>query len=166
MALQIDIGAGGGPNDPVYHYHSNYDSYHWMATFGDPGFKTHVAMGQFLGLMAYHLATDKVIPFDVTNYPKQLNIYLDDLKGLLKKSNVKLNLSKLEQAIRTLTQAAELLNAIKKFGEYTNDSHLLNMVNHKQRDLERAFVTQGGLPNREFYKHVIFAPGLDTGYVS
>lgn len=33
----IDMGAGGGPNDPVYPYHSNYDSYHWMATFGDPG---------------------------------------------------------------------------------------------------------------------------------
>lgn len=27
----IDMGAGNGPNDPVYHYHSNYDSYHWMS---------------------------------------------------------------------------------------------------------------------------------------
>ena len=26
----IDMGAGGGPTDPVYHYHSSYDSYHWM----------------------------------------------------------------------------------------------------------------------------------------
>jgi N-acetylated-alpha-linked acidic dipeptidase len=30
----IDMGAGGGPNDAVYPYHSNYDSYAWMERFG------------------------------------------------------------------------------------------------------------------------------------
>ena len=35
-----------GPDDPVYHYHSNYDSYHWMTNFGDPGFITHQSMAQ------------------------------------------------------------------------------------------------------------------------
>ena len=27
-------------------------------------------------------------------------------------------------------------------------------------------MSQGGLPDREFYKHVVFAPGLDTGYAA
>ncbi|EAS36089.3 glutamate carboxypeptidase II [Coccidioides immitis RS] len=159
-----DIGAFGGPSDAIYHYHSNFDSYHWMVNFGDPGFKTHLAVGQFLGLMAYHLASDKVVPFDITNYPKQMNIYLDNLKALAKESNVKLKLSKLEFSIKAFSKAARLLTAAKKVARLTNDKRLLNMVNHKQRDFERAFVGQGGLPNREFYKHVIFAPGLDTGY--
>ena len=46
LQLQIDMGSDGGPTDPIYHYHSNYDSYHWMSTFGDPGFITHKSMGQ------------------------------------------------------------------------------------------------------------------------
>lgn len=40
------MGADGGPDDPIYHYHSNYDSYHWMATLGDPGFLAHKSMTQ------------------------------------------------------------------------------------------------------------------------
>ena len=40
------MGSDPGPEDPVYHYHSNYDSYHWMAKFGDPGFTTHKSMAQ------------------------------------------------------------------------------------------------------------------------
>ena len=40
------MGSGGGPDDPIYHYHSNYDSYHWMATYGDPEFLSHQSMAQ------------------------------------------------------------------------------------------------------------------------
>lgn len=51
----IDMGSDPGPTDAVYHYHSDYDSYHWMATYGDPGFLTHKAMGQYLTLMGRSL---------------------------------------------------------------------------------------------------------------
>ena len=42
----LDTGSDQGETDPIYHYHSNYDSYYWMANFGDPGFLLHKAMGQ------------------------------------------------------------------------------------------------------------------------
>ena len=45
---------------PVYHYHSNYDSYHWMTTYGDPNFRTHKVMGQYLTLLTYNLATQDI----------------------------------------------------------------------------------------------------------
>src|SRR4051812_26581243 len=64
----IDMGAGGGPEDPVYHYHSNYDSYHWMTAFGDPGFHTHKAIGQYLTLLLYHLVSDPVLPLEPADY--------------------------------------------------------------------------------------------------
>jgi N-acetylated-alpha-linked acidic dipeptidase len=31
---------------------------------------------------------------------------------------------------------------------------------------ERAFLTEGGLPNRPFFRHAIFAPGEYTGYAA
>ncbi|KAI1941916.1 hypothetical protein LOZ58_003863 [Ophidiomyces ophidiicola] len=162
----VDLGSYGGRTDPIYHYHSNYDSYHWMKNFGDPGYKTHAAIGKVLGLMAYKMATEKVIPFDVANYPTELNKYLAKLKELLAKSNVKLDLSKLELSIKTFTEAVKLFTATKQLANITKDNELLDTINHKMRDFERAFVTQGGLPDRAFYKHVIYAPGVDTGYAA
>lgn len=34
-------GFSPGPEDPVYHYHSIYDSEFWMEKFGDVGFHRH-----------------------------------------------------------------------------------------------------------------------------
>jgi N-acetylated-alpha-linked acidic dipeptidase len=32
--------------DPVYHYHSIYDSEYWMENFGDPGFARHITVAK------------------------------------------------------------------------------------------------------------------------
>ncbi|WEW58633.1 carboxypeptidase [Emydomyces testavorans] len=160
------LGAHAGPTDPVYQYHSNYDSYHWMSNFGDPGFKTHVAIGQFMSIIAYHMASDEVIPFDVINIPAAMDTYLKELKAVVGQTNITLNTTELEASIQTFNEAAGLMTIAKEVVENMNDKRLLEMVNQKQRDFERGFVSQGGLPGREFYKHVLFAPGLDTGYAA
>lgn len=139
-----------------------------MSNFGDPGFTTHVAVGQFLSLLGYHLATDSVIPFDVTNYPTQMDIYLDELKDVVKDSNMtKLDISPIEDAIKTFKKAAEKTSKEIEKAQHSDDDDdpkLIDALNRKLRDFERGFVSSGGLPDREFYKHVVFAPGLDTGY--
>ncbi|KAK2756239.1 hypothetical protein FQN54_005647 [Arachnomyces sp. PD_36] len=160
----IDIGSNNGPDDPVYHYHSNYDSYHWMSTYGDPGFLTHAAMGQYLALLTYHLSTAELIPFDVTNYEKQMTLYLEELEGAIKDSTLDIDLTQLEDAINVFGEAADEAANLKRRAEADGDEDLVDIVNARFRDFERGFVSQGGLPGREFYKHVIFAPGLDTGY--
>ncbi|KAK2811175.1 hypothetical protein FQN50_002272 [Emmonsiellopsis sp. PD_5] len=160
----LDFGAGGGPEDPIYQYHSNYDSFHWMSTYGDPGYLWHKAVGQYMALLAYHLASDDVIPFDVTNYGKEMTMYLDELRGVIAGSKLTVDVSRLEAAIgvfnKTATAAAELKDEAMESG----DVDLINLVNAKFRDFERGFVSQGGLTDREYYKNVVFAPGLDTGY--
>ncbi|KAL6250255.1 hypothetical protein RBB50_002556 [Rhinocladiella similis] len=160
----LDFGAGNGATDPVYHYHSNYDTYHWMTTFGDPEFVTHKAVGQYLAIMAYHLADDAIIPFDVENYGVQMTLYLDALQDeIASTTNATgaVDLSALESAIATFNaSAAALTSAISS----ATTADEIKTVNAKLRDFSRGFVSQGGLPTREFYKHVVFAPGLDTGY--
>ncbi|PGH31790.1 glutamate carboxypeptidase II [[Emmonsia] crescens] len=161
---ELDVGASGVSGDPIYHYHSSYDSYHWMRTYGDPGFLHHKAMGQYLALVAYHLATDEVIPFDVTNYGTEFAKYLDVLKTTIAASKVTVDLSRLEAAIAVFNKASAAAAELKAQALETGDERLVNLVNAKFRDFERGFVSQGGLPDREFFKHLIFAPGLDTGY--
>ena len=57
----FDLGFVNGKSDPVYHYHSNYDSYHWMSKFADPGFKYHNALAKYIGLLAINLSEPKLL---------------------------------------------------------------------------------------------------------
>lgn len=160
----IDMGAGGGPSDPVYPYHSNYDSYHWMATFGDPGFHTHKAMGQYLTLLLYHMVNDPVIPLQPADYVEELNTYLEALNTTVTSANATVDLSELVAAISTFETSAQQFNDLRDAAVASNDAALITVQNHKARDFSRGFTSQGGLPTREFYQHTLFAPGRDTGY--
>ena len=157
------MGSGNGPTDPVYQYHSNYDSYYWMSTFGDPTFVTHKSMGQYMALMAYHLASDDSIPLRPINYATQMDIYYKDLRDTIDASPEEIDTSELRDAIDTFRTQAEEAHAEMQQAIDTADEALIQVVNHKYRDYQRGFTSQGGLPNREFYQHVVFAPGLDTG---
>ncbi|KAF1929266.1 glutamate carboxypeptidase 2 [Didymella exigua CBS 183.55] len=160
----IDMGAGGGPNDPVYHYHSNYDSYHWMANFGDPGFHTHKAIGQYLTLLLYHMVNDPVVPLQPADYVEELNTYLKALNSTIASANATVDLSALVDAISTFESSAQQFNDLRDQAVAANNTELITVQNHKARDFSRGFTSQGGLPTREFYQHTIFAPGRDTGY--
>lgn len=162
----FDVGSSGGANDPVWHYHSNYDTYHWMATLGDPGFTVHAAMGQYLALVAYHLASDDILPIDTQNYAVELRAYYDDLAEFANEQGADLDLSELDAAISKFKESADQVKALETSAVERDDDALKTLVNHKYRDFQRGFISQGGLPDREFYKHVVTAPGLDTGYAA
>jgi len=160
----IDMGSNNGPNDPVWHYHSNYDSYHWMSTFGDPGFHVHAAMGQYLTLLTYHLLDDELLPFDLPVYAAELRAYYDDLVDSVAESGEQVDLSELEAAIEEFEGRTQEVKDLETLAVTLDDKDLIQVVNKKKRDFQRGFVSQGGLTNREFYRHVVAAPGLDTGY--
>ncbi|KAL8855938.1 MAG: hypothetical protein Q9178_007452 [Gyalolechia marmorata] len=160
----LDMGSDQGADDPVYHYHSNYDSYHWMATYGDPGYHYHAAMGQYLTLLAYHLANDEIIPYDLIPYTTALRTYYDDLRATINSTSQSLDTSELQTAISHFETSANEVMALMNQAVSTNDTVLKHVVNGKFRDFQRGFTSAGGLPDREFYKHVVNAPGIDTGY--
>lgn len=162
----FDVGSSGGANDPIWHYHSNYDTYHWMSTFGDPGFHVHASMGQYLALVAYHLASDDILPIDTQNYAVELRAYYDDLVEYAEEQGAELDLSELDAAIKVFKKSADEAKALELLAVERGDDDLKTIINHKYRDFQRGFISQGGLPGREFYKHVVTAPGLDTGYAA
>jgi N-acetylated-alpha-linked acidic dipeptidase len=61
--------------DHVYHNHSNFDNFHWMETFGDPGFVYHKTMTQVFALMTAKLADSPVTPFRAKEYADALVSY-------------------------------------------------------------------------------------------
>ncbi|MAD85857.1 MAG: hypothetical protein CL912_23075 [Deltaproteobacteria bacterium] len=138
-----------------------------MSNFGDPGFHIHSTMGQFLTLLAYHLSSDELLPLDLPNYGVELQAYYEDLQDVISSgSNASLDTSPLSAAIQTFQARTKEVKGLEQMALMTNDAELIEVVNHKYRDFQRGFVSQGGLPTREFYRHVVTAPGLDTGYAA
>lgn len=161
----IDLGTTRAPLDPIYHTHSNYDSYYWMKEFVDPDFSIHKAMGQYLSLFLYHLANDEVVPLEPVNYGTAMQSYFRELKNkpLSVDGAASLDLSELESAIYSFQGAAQYFNALRA-SAILNKSGIIKELNRRARDFSRGFISQGGLPDRPFFQHLIFAPGVDTGY--
>lgn len=157
----IDLGSDQGPEDPIYHYHSNYDSYHWISTFGDPGYLYHKAIGQYITLLGYHIANDEVLPFNAANYGVEMSKYLADLEADIEDAGANIDLGELISAIQAFNTSATAFDELRA-GEL--DENTVSLINTKLRDYQRGFVSNGGMPRRDYFKHVVFAPGLDTGY--
>ncbi|SPQ18813.1 d1f29f99-ca83-442f-b59f-37161cc1d279 [Thermothielavioides terrestris] len=219
----LDIGFDSGPHDPVYHYHSNYDSFHWMEKFGDPGFAYHRTMAQIIGLATAQLADLPVISFRAADYAQALDRYVkqvedkldealspareidisslnDDgvyfeLRGSTRNSSsssssaaasagspsaesFRHSLKRLHKAVGKLNKRAVALDKRADELDRRLRQHLpwwrwptklrlgfqIRQVNTKYKRLERSFLFDEGLDGRPWFKHVVFAPGLWTGY--
>lgn len=168
----IDFGSDGGKKDPIYHYHSNYDSYNWMRTLGDPGFKLHTAMGQAMSLITYHIADDSLIPWDLPHAASVLETYLEELNETIASSSTlsqnstspPLDLAPLSSAIAAFKTQAQHLADVASTALAFNDSVALDVVNTKFRDFSRGLASVGGLPGRSTFRNVVSAPGIDNGY--
>ncbi|KAJ2980850.1 hypothetical protein NUW58_g6835 [Xylaria curta] len=202
----LDMGFGG-PDDkaPVYHYHSNYDSYWWQSVYGDPGFVYHKAMAQVLGLTVAKLADTPLLALNATTYAVALKEYVEKVESKLTDSGAAptseaeifefrarstevevkgdrdafgRSLDRLYKSISEMKSAAVKLDArAAKLAEEANEHipwwhwikklkllHHIRSTNTKYKNIERAFLYSGGLDGRPWFKHVVFAPGLWTGY--
>ncbi|TKW16675.1 hypothetical protein SEVIR_5G314800v4 [Setaria viridis] len=137
----MNIVFGEGPGYPVYH--SLYDDYVWMAKFGDPGFRRHVAAASIWGMMALRLADDEIIPFNYMSYAIELEAYTKVLENKVKGTDV--TCSPLYNSIRALKTAATTVNNEQK-------------LNDRLMQAERAFTSREGIFKQEWYKHLVYGP--------
>ncbi|UQC82076.1 peptidase family M28 [Colletotrichum lupini] len=135
-----------------------------MAKFGDPGFKIHRVMGQWLTLVAYHIADDVIIPWDLPNAGRVLRNHYEDLNETVAGDYPSLSLSPIHDAITEFETAAERIATVAKQALAFNNTALIDVINGKYRDFSRGFASAGGLPGRPTFHNVISAPGLDNGY--
>jgi N-acetylated-alpha-linked acidic dipeptidase len=200
----LSLTFGGSHGTPVYHYHSNYDSFSWMSKFGDPGFKYHKAMAQLFGVLLAELTDSIVLPLGATEYVDALDSYLEKVEGKLNaaaepttdeeifalrasvssdeakgsEDAFKASLLAIHEALASLRikalkvdqSAAWANNKLKEGLPWWNIigkirlGQLIASVNKKYKYLERQFLYEAGLDGRSWFKHVVYAPGLWTGY--
>jgi len=76
-----------------------------------------------------------------------------------------LNFAPLDNAADTLTHSAERYQAaVKKAWPAGVSASTLEDLNQKLMESERRLTTPEGLPRRPWYKHMIYAPGVYSGY--
>jgi N-acetylated-alpha-linked acidic dipeptidase len=156
-------------------YHSIYDSFHWMTSFGDPTYQFHKASAQMWGLMAMRLADPAVLPFNYTDYGVALSGYAQQMKDMLTAQGAtgKLDLRPLLDAIADFKDDAKDLadehsSLMKKYSGNATTNDELAAYNKRIRTAERSWLDPKGLADqgRPYFRHVIQAPALYNGYGS
>ena len=151
-----------GSNGPYGVYHSVFDNYAWFTANADPHFVYLQEMARVLGLEGIRMADTDVLPYDYVSYAKEIASYIDAAR----KKAADLKLSTLdfgpaEEAASRFASAAQKIHALE-----SAPSGDLMKLNQALRQAEADFVASAGLPNRSWYKHVIYAPGEYTGYAA
>ena len=138
-------------------YHSMYDNHNWVAKIGDPGFRYHVTMVQFWGVLAMRLAESDVVPLDYAPYATTIRTFLDELERRWTPSDRRA-LDDARKAAAELGAAAAAANEARRAALEGGDTSRMAALNRAIIGTERAFLHPAGIPGRPWYRHLIYAP--------
>lgn len=152
-----------GMSTPAGEYHSAYDDLHMMKNFLDPGYTHHAVSAGYAGTFALRMASADTLPMFYSDYAKEVVTYLRDLDKKQADSEV-VDLAPAYEQARTWRRAAKRLESSAHVATRQADEALYPGINEALMDQERALTQQQGLPNRSWFKHMVYAPGFYTGY--
>ena len=159
-------------------YHSAYDNLYWVERFGDPLLLYHAAAARYWGLVALRMADAPILPLRYTRYAAAVDRYLVELSEKVEDDD----LDKAENATDRLrldvTPARALavrMESAARVLETEVDRTLaagggqvfgrpVAAVNDELVALEQDFIAADGIEGRPWFRHLVFAPGKDTGY--
>ena len=175
-------------------YHSIYDDFYWYTHYSDVDFVYGRALAQTAGTMVLRLADAEILPFQFSDFADTVQGYTLELKKLAgdKRAEIEernreidegafaaandpkhklaiperqevppyLNFAPLDNAVDALTKSAETYDkAVATAGD-----HVPVTLNASLIESERRLTDPAGLPNRDWFRHMIYAPGFYTGY--
>lgn len=124
IGFKEDTSRVGDKGNIVYHYHSNYDSFHWMNTYGDPGFYYHTTMAKLWALLTAKLVEMPVIPLNATDYALALNSYLRQNEAKINQLTSGLLSEKEIEAARTRPTSDVPSGSLSQLKLILNKTHL------------------------------------------
>jgi N-acetylated-alpha-linked acidic dipeptidase len=163
----IDLGLNGPGDNGTYH--SLYDHPGWFKRYIDPDFHINVRASQVTGVALLRFANAELLPFDYAVYGQQILAYVNEVERSATSAWANgargLDFQNLRRATQTMIKAgADLTAEGDALLARPRDSAALGRINRRQILAERALLAPAGLPDRPWFRHVIYAPGLYTGY--
>ncbi|MEO8451920.1 MAG: M28 family peptidase [Gemmatimonadota bacterium] len=146
-------------------YHSTYDSFYWYTHFGDPTFAYGKALAETSGTILLRLADATVLPFEFGNMATAIRGYVEEIERLpeIRKSGRSFSFGPIRSALGRLDLAAKSSSvAFARLGVAQGniaDSHRreLESVDRLLYTAERLLLHEPGLPDRPWFRHLIYA---------
>ena len=166
----LNLGFGGERGGGIYH--SVYDSFEWYTRYSDTDFTHGQALSRTMGTLIARLAGATVLPFQFVDYAETIGIYVDEVE----KTHAgvdgapPIDLAPVRSALDQLSSAGRAYERMLSRLDDADASALLAHgdalagLNRLLFQSERAFRYEAGLPKREWFKHLVYAPGYYTGY--
>jgi N-acetylated-alpha-linked acidic dipeptidase len=166
------INTSFGGESPAGIYHSAYDTYEHYRRFSDTTFAYGVALSQAMATAIVRMADAPVLPFEFTNAARTYRGYVDEIEreAARKPETRGLDLSAVRASLDRLDRAAERYETVQARVEGMGEADLrrrrrqLAQVNRTLYQSERMLTDEAGLPGRDWFRHLIYAPGFYTGY--
>jgi len=151
-----DISSDG----PYGVYHSVFDSYAWYVQSADPHFAYLQQMARLFGIEVLRMDGASALPYDYIAYGREISAALDAARHKAADAGMEsLDFSPAILASAHLLTAARTVRPLQM-----NPPAYPTHLNQALRAAESALLSPSGLPNRPWYRHLIFAPGEVTGY--
>jgi len=152
-SLNMGFSSGGGAGT----YHSIYDSPAWFLNHMDKDFVYSRKLSQVTSTTILRASEAAVIPISFSAVERNIRKWITEAKGI----EIAAVVSELDKLAPLATTYDKALAAGPVL-----DADRRNKLNAILIGAEQALTRPGGLPQREWYKHQLSAPGLYTGYGS
>ena len=133
-------------------YHTGFDTHEYVERVADPGFRYTTTMTQLIGVAAVRLASADVVPIDPVAAAAAVRTYWREVEPRLPRGAE--GVQAIEAALHDLADAAEAFGRRRDSVLGSGESAQYAELNRRLLQLERSFLDVGGLPGREWYRHV------------
>jgi N-acetylated-alpha-linked acidic dipeptidase len=170
----LNLSYGGGAQAGIYH--SIYDSFDHYRRFMDTTFAYGVTEARTLATAALRLADAPILPFDFGPVARTYGRYVDEIESAARANTATsaLDLGAVRQALGRVDEAARAWeSAYQRAMERLAglDARALGslgaqlaQINRLLYQSEQRLTEESGLPERPWFRHLIYAPGFYTGY--
>jgi N-acetylated-alpha-linked acidic dipeptidase len=163
-SMEVGESSGGGE------YHSAYDETRQVEKYLDPGYLGQQTASRASGVTALRMANADALPLRYSDYAAQVDGYIAQLQQIqtTNPDASQVDLTTLRQAAQgwgTASSALEAHAADLVSGDSPPQGKL-NRVNQALMTEERQLITPEGISGRPWYRHQIYAPGINTGYAA
>jgi N-acetylated-alpha-linked acidic dipeptidase len=149
-------------------YHSNYDTFTYYERFLDPRFVYGPTLASVYGVVATRFADADVLPYDLMRYASDLKSHAENIAKMAAEHGFVADFAEFYVAVEELQIAAALaetrLKNLVARRSLTNEE--LRSLNSDLILLEKAFISEDGMPFGRWFQSLYAASDPFSGYAS
>ena len=148
-------------------YHANIDDFFWMNAFTDPDYTWHRTIARWLVNILLIGVESERYPFDFRDYGSALLNSFRKIEPDIKALEDHEIMALYQTVLGRIEKWNKQLQDFQEEGKRRLQQHQLKKLqawNSVARRIDQLFIDEQGLPGRPWFRHLIFAPGLDLGY--